>query len=108
MTIDQYHHYIPRFILKGCSTVTLPQLGARNGHIIKVYGVRDETLAMADTSRAYGIMNMYRGLGLDNYLHFEKLLSKLESSSSVFMNAIRSGSKDLLLKRVELVNFKSS
>ncbi|KAF9990170.1 hypothetical protein BGZ75_003296 [Mortierella antarctica] len=61
---------------------------------------------MADTSRAYGIMNMYRDLGLDDYMHFEKLLSKLESSSSVFVNAIRSGSKDLLLKRVELVNFK--
>ncbi|KAF9285615.1 hypothetical protein BGZ68_003723 [Mortierella alpina] len=107
MTQDQYHHYIPRFILKGFADVTLPRLGARKDHhIIKVYGVRDETLTMADVSRAYGIMNMYRDLGLDDYMHFEKLLGKLESSSAVFVHAIRSGSKDLLLKRVDLVNFK--
>ncbi|KAF9567076.1 hypothetical protein EC968_003510 [Mortierella alpina] len=104
MTTDQYHHYIPRFILRGFSDVTQPQRGAR--YFIKVYGVRDETLAMVDAARAYGIMNMYRDLGLDDYMHFEKLLAKYERSSSVFVNAIRSGTKDLLLKRVELVNFK--
>ncbi|KAF9951940.1 hypothetical protein BGZ72_006643 [Mortierella alpina] len=106
MAKDQFHHYIPRFILKSFCDSTLPQLGARMGHIIRVYGVRDETLTLTDVSRAYGIINMYRDLGLDDYMHFEKLLAKLESSSAVFVNAVRSGSKDLPLKRGELTNFK--
>ncbi|KAF9360221.1 hypothetical protein BGX26_010127 [Mortierella sp. AD094] len=49
---------------------------------------------------------MYRDLSLDDYMEFEKLLSKLESSVATFVHMILSGSKEISLTRTKLTDFK--
>ncbi|KAF9078993.1 hypothetical protein BGX27_007305, partial [Mortierella sp. AM989] len=49
---------------------------------------------------------MYRDINLEDCMLFEKLLSKLESSSAVFIQKILSGSQDTSLTRAKLAEFK--
>ncbi|KAG0200721.1 hypothetical protein BGX28_006290 [Mortierella sp. GBA30] len=98
----QYHHYIPRFILKTFSDGTV-EGGEHNQ--IKVYGVQSQSITLQDVGRAYGIQDMYRDFNSQDCMRFEKLLSQLEFSASVFLKII-SGSKDISLTRAQLADFK--
>ncbi|KAF9360222.1 hypothetical protein BGX26_010128 [Mortierella sp. AD094] len=49
---------------------------------------------------------MYRDLDSDDCMQFEKLLSKSESSTAIFVQMIVSGSKDISLTRAKLLDFK--
>ncbi|KAK3844643.1 MAG: hypothetical protein J3R72DRAFT_488360 [Linnemannia gamsii] len=74
-------------------------------HHINVYQAVDYTTELNDTSRAYGIYDMYRDIIPDKEMRFEKLLGNLESTSATFIRKIWSG-EDLSLTRVQLADMK--
>ncbi|KAF9092686.1 hypothetical protein BGX27_001757 [Mortierella sp. AM989] len=135
----QFHHYIPRFILKTFSedyeeakqqTLIAPKQNKKKGRQkaapiqsyqstvvlivrpmrrrdfeIKIYRVLKQDITLESISRAYGNQDMYRDINLEDCMLFEKLLSKLEDSSAVFIQKILSG-QDISLTRTKLVEFK--
>ncbi|KAF9349993.1 hypothetical protein BGX34_001462 [Mortierella sp. NVP85] len=72
---------------------------------INVYRVEDHSSELNDTSRVYGLEDMYRDINEDDCMKLEKLLSKLESFSSQFIRKIWSG-EDLSLTRAQLADMK--
>ncbi|KAG0098651.1 hypothetical protein BGZ93_010788 [Podila epicladia] len=103
MTQTQFHHYIPRFILKTfadnfslSNTVFItdtssPDLSEftlgkprklrskeRPSYSINVYRAEDHTTEPTDVTRAYGAENMYRDVTEADCMKFEKLLAKHE------------------------------
>lgn len=72
----------------------------RGEHQIKVYQVEDQTTALNDADRSYGVDYIYRDIAEDDCMRFEKLLSKMESTSSTFIRKIWTG-EDLSLTRVQ-------
>ncbi|KAG0212716.1 hypothetical protein BGX28_005749 [Mortierella sp. GBA30] len=70
-----------------------------------MYRVRDKTTTLNDVDRAYGVENMYRDFTVDDCMMFEKLLSKLESSSATFIRKVWSG-EALSLTRAQLADLK--
>ncbi|KAG0364425.1 hypothetical protein BGX24_004607 [Mortierella sp. AD032] len=86
------------------------QAGARpprreGSYYINVYQVASHTIELNDVAREYGIYDMYRDITSVDEMKFEKLLSKLEGTSSMFFRKIRSG-EDLSLTRVQLEDMK--
>ncbi|KAF9343729.1 hypothetical protein BGX26_005299 [Mortierella sp. AD094] len=77
----------------------------RGEHQIKVYQVEDQTIALNDADRSYGVEYMYRDIAEDDCMRFEKLLSMMESTSSTFIRKIWTG-EDLSLTRVQLAELK--
>ncbi|KAK3844646.1 MAG: hypothetical protein J3R72DRAFT_521711 [Linnemannia gamsii] len=113
-TPAQYHHYIPRFILRtfadNFSLITsntehiVPSTPGVFEPIVKQGGA-DCTIELNDTARAYGIYDMYRDIDADDEMKFQKLLSSLESASATFIRKIWSG-EDLSLTRAQLSDMK--
>lgn len=60
---------------------------------------------LTDVARAYGIEDMYKDINSDDSMKFEKLLSKLESTSAIFIRKIWSG-EALSLTRRQLAEMK--
>ncbi|KAG0300013.1 hypothetical protein BGZ98_009561 [Dissophora globulifera] len=77
----------------------------RGKHLIKVYQVENQTTELNDADKSYGIEYMYRDITEDDCMRFENLLSKIESTSSIFIRKIWAG-EDLLLTRVQLTELK--
>ncbi|KAG0001463.1 hypothetical protein BGZ80_009358 [Entomortierella chlamydospora] len=100
---SQYHHYIPRFILKNFSDGSH---GMEGDPQIKIHDVRSQRSSQMNIGKVYGVQNMYRDLKSDDCMQFEKLLGKLDSSAEKFVNKILSGSRDLPLTRAGLLEFK--
>ncbi|KAG0044896.1 hypothetical protein BGZ83_009829 [Gryganskiella cystojenkinii] len=132
-TITQFHHYIPRFILKTFSenfnlksseTVYIAatyfsQAGTglkvenrrakqrRLGHhYINLYHAQDHTSILNDVSLSYGVKNMYRDVTLKDSMKFEKLLSGLESTSAHFIRKIWTDGQELSMTRAQLADMK--
>ncbi|KAK3824059.1 MAG: hypothetical protein J3R72DRAFT_390811, partial [Linnemannia gamsii] len=109
----QYHHYIPRFILRtfadNFSLITSHTeyiaTSTPVSHYINVYQVADYTIELNDHARVYGIYDMYRDITSDDKMKFEKLLGIMECTSATFIRKIWSGG-DLSLTRVQLVDMK--
>ncbi|KAF9564330.1 hypothetical protein EC968_004570 [Mortierella alpina] len=122
----QFHHYIPRFILKTFAdnfSVSKTQFVANTSspnassfesvkpskhrrkvkprYHINVYRVKDHTTNPTEVSRAYGAMDMYRDLTEDDCMKFEDLLAKHECTSATFIRQIWNG-EDLSLTRDQL------
>ncbi|KAG0309424.1 hypothetical protein BGZ98_002612 [Dissophora globulifera] len=131
MTQTQFHHYIPRFILKTFADnfsldktefimdISSPHLSGfkrekpsklrrkgRPRYNINVYQVEDHTTDLADVSRAYGVNDMYRDVTEDDCMKFEKLLAKHESTSATFIREIWNEEDDLSLTRTRLGSMK--
>lgn len=73
----QFHHYIPRFILRRFS---------ENNKTIKTYDVNNKSIDMRRIGKIYGVTNMYEDIS--NEFHpmiVETTLSKIESSSAVII-----------------------
>ncbi|KAK3811874.1 MAG: hypothetical protein J3Q66DRAFT_403739 [Benniella sp.] len=128
---SQFHHYIPRFILKtfadnftlatntefiaNNSTVfkaTDPDVQARNNshrrqpdYYINLYRAKDHSTVLSDIKRSYGLDDMYRDVTTDDCMKFEKLLAEMENASSTFIRSIWAG-KDLELTRSQLSDMK--
>lgn len=127
MTKTQFHHYIPRFILRAFSddfTLGSPNnvfianvstnvikkqknSGAMRSpsHYIKVYQVQSRTTVLTDLARAFGVMDLYRETSEEDCMKFEKSLSVLEGDSATFIRQIWSGNP-LSLTRAELERMK--
>lgn len=75
------------------------------GHLIKVYQVEDQTTALNDAAKSYGVDYMYQDIAEVDSMKFEDLLSKMESTSSTFIRKIWTG-EDLSLTRVQLAELK--
>jgi len=158
MAQSQFHHYIPRFILKtfadnftlttsdtdfiadttgvfkatdsdvrlgsskrgkgkhgkrghqgGTRPPTEPSRPSRPSRYfsynINVYRAKGHSNELNDIARVYGLEDMYRDINEHDCMKFEKLLSKLESSSSKFIRKIWSG-EDLSLTRAQLADMK--
>ncbi|KAF8939174.1 hypothetical protein BGZ58_010430 [Dissophora ornata] len=129
MAQNQFHHYIPRFILRNFSNETLEKERPKillpwreilnpGQHLqtpgpliqipisIKVYSILGKGITLEDISRIYGVQNLYRDTAEDDSMRFERLLSQIESSSSMFVRQIVTESQDLPLTRTRLANFK--
>ncbi|KAF9305334.1 hypothetical protein BGZ74_010552 [Mortierella antarctica] len=131
MTRTQFHHYIPRFILKTfadnfslsnsafiADTSSPDILGFKLGkpsklrpkgcpsHSINVYRVEDHTTELTDVARAYGAEDMYRDVTETDCMKFEKLLAKHECTSATFIRQIWNEEKDFSLSRTQLGDMK--
>ncbi|KAG9322105.1 hypothetical protein KVV02_005589 [Mortierella alpina] len=115
MTRTQFHHYIPRFILKTfadnfCDTnselITDTSSPDSLGYHINVYRVEDHTTNPTDVSRAYGAEDMYRDVTEDDCMKFEKLLAKHECTSATFIRRIWKEEDELSLTRGQLADMK--
>ncbi|KAG9071680.1 hypothetical protein KI688_005893 [Linnemannia hyalina] len=131
MTQTQFHHYIPRFILKtfadnfsldnnefttdtsnpGLSWFKRGSPSKRRRKVrpiydINVYRLDDHTTNPTNVSRAYGAEDMYRDVTEADCMKFEKLLAKHESTSAAFIRKIWNEEKDLSLTRTQLGDMK--
>ncbi|KAG9070320.1 hypothetical protein KI688_009657 [Linnemannia hyalina] len=127
----QFHHYIPRFILKTFAdnfslsnnefttdtsnpnlswfktrNPSKPRRKVRPRHDINIYRVEDHTTNPIDVSRAYGAEDMYRDVTEADCMKFEKLLAKHESTSATFIRQIWNEDGDLSLTRTQLGDMK--
>ncbi|KAG0260962.1 hypothetical protein BGZ95_004324, partial [Linnemannia exigua] len=130
-TPTQFHHYIPRFILKTFAenfslsnseftmgTSNPDHLWFKPGdpsklrrkvrprHDINVYRVEGHTTNLTNVSRAYGADDMYRDVTMVNCMKFEKLLAKHECTSATFIRKIWNEEEDLSLTRAQLADMK--
>ncbi|KAK3842547.1 MAG: hypothetical protein J3R72DRAFT_490350 [Linnemannia gamsii] len=130
-TQTQFHHYIPRFILKTFAenfslsnseftmdTSNPDLLWFKRGNPIKrtpkvrpsydidVYQVEGHTTNPTNVSRAYGVEDMYRDVTEADCMKFEKLLAKHECTSATFIRQIWNEEKDLSLTRAQLGDMK--
>ncbi|KAL9100392.1 MAG: hypothetical protein Q9163_004235 [Psora crenata] len=123
-TISQYHHFIPRFILRNFAhpyrppkvSKELKKRGKRKGkkgyypgnpmlYTINLSGVRGE-LVEAPVSHAFGLTDMYRDLAdATNQHRLEQQLSRLESRAAEIITKIRkvyeAGKSEVWLPRTE-------
>ncbi|KAF9308282.1 hypothetical protein BG003_011334 [Podila horticola] len=131
MTQTQFHHYIPRFILKTfadnfslsntkfITDTSSPNLSGfklekpskprpkeRPSYNINVYRVEDHTIEPTDVARAYGAEDMYRDVTEADCMKFEKLLAKHECTSATFIRKIWNEEKDFSLTRTQLGDMK--
>ncbi|MCJ1246979.1 hypothetical protein MMC30_004190 [Trapelia coarctata] len=113
---SEYHHFIPRFILRNYASAIPAPSGtskrkkkqraqlAKDGmlNVIDLAGVK---VTQAPLSRSFGLLDMYRDVNSFDEFELENKLSKLESEAAKIMNRIRkrfeSGFPDVWLKRAE-------
>ncbi|KAG0365036.1 hypothetical protein BGX24_004301, partial [Mortierella sp. AD032] len=131
ITKTQFHHFIPRFILKTfadnfslsnsefTTDTSNPRLSwfkprypskrrpkVQPTYEINVYQAKDLTTNLTNVSRAYGADNMYRDVTEVYCMKFEKLLSKHVSTAAIFIRQIWIEEKDLSLTRTQLADMK--
>ena len=123
--ISQYHHFVPRFILRNFAHPFKPPIapskgsGKRNkrkkrdGHrpgepMLNVIKLDGATAQIVETpvAKTLGIEDMYRDLrGAANQNHLEEELSKLESRAAMvirkMLKAFEAGDKDVWITRAE-------
>lgn len=91
---DQYHHYIPRFVLRNFA-LDHHLKHTKERQDIFLYSMKDKQLRIANIDRSYGVMNMYSDIKNTtdvNYVEME--LAKLEQTAAKAINEILDLSKD--------------
>ncbi|KAF9433356.1 hypothetical protein BGZ76_009564 [Entomortierella beljakovae] len=78
----------------------------KDGPPINIFDVMNDELTLEDSDVNYGMYNMYRDINAEDCNEVEKLLSAIEALSSLFIQAIVSGSDNLSLTRKKLMDFK--
>ncbi|KAI5829934.1 hypothetical protein K523DRAFT_273341 [Schizophyllum commune Tattone D] len=115
---DQYHHVLPRFILRryqvGPALTSAERTKAlkRDGFIpeyVRFYDVATRTMTTRLIGKVYGVTNLYRDISNpDNVNHIEKKLSLLEqkaaNSITVIHQAIPTGTFNI--SRADLGNLR--
>src|SRR5438105_3044683 len=92
---DQYHHYIPRFILRNFGVDTYERVFVRGKKLLKqqnkkkrkqefiqTYDRKANQLGISLIGKTYGIPNMYKDLNNENVMHVEDKLGNLEMRAS--------------------------
>ncbi|KAF8894227.1 hypothetical protein CPB84DRAFT_1848564 [Gymnopilus junonius] len=119
---NQYHHYIPRFILRQFMEVPLPmnkrqrtlsfRKACKTGEdpeCIYFYDLSTGVLQSKPISKAYGQNNLYRDMKDPvNVDHLEEMLSRLEQEASFVIHRIRSGiqAHSFTISRKELATLR--
>ncbi|CAO3567940.1 unnamed protein product [Mortierella alpina] len=128
---SQFHHYIPRFILKTFAdnfsvdtTEVIRDTSSPNSsefkrvkpnknrrsdrprYDINVYRVKDHTTNPTDVAKAYGADDMYRDIAEVDCMKFEKLLAKHECTAATFIRQTWAEGTDLSMTRAQLMDMK--
>lgn len=86
---QQYHHYIPQFILKNFAVDDYHKKSSQRS-IIKQYDLKLHQTTEVLIKRAYGCFNMYKDVNNTVDLMFvERKLADLESKASLVINKIK-------------------
>ncbi|RHZ47777.1 hypothetical protein Glove_567g22 [Diversispora epigaea] len=123
--INQYHHYIPRFILRNfaidnCERVFVSSkkifnqhrkfwLKKKKGELLQTYDRTENELGFSKISKTYGYENMYKDLKHEDAEHVEKKLANIEGQSSKVIRDIIEASKeksDITLLRKDLQDLR--
>ncbi|RIA89097.1 hypothetical protein C1645_825339 [Glomus cerebriforme] len=105
--MDQYHHYIPRFLLRNFAIDRYERIfesdikqqekksqkknkgskkqkkkEQRKAEFIQTYDRKNNQLGVSLISKTYGYPNMYKDLNNEDVMHVEEKLSKLERQAS--------------------------
>lgn len=99
MNINQYHHYIPRFILKNFSI-------DKNKEDIKIYNINEDEINISKIKKSYGIKNMYKDLDEKDVMYVEKKISKFESICANIINKIKKEDNVININRQDVENIK--
>ncbi|PFH48609.1 hypothetical protein AMATHDRAFT_65006 [Amanita thiersii Skay4041] len=114
---DQYHHYIPRFILRRFRVV--PESEAEGGNkkgkgkrhyykpqdYVRYFDFETCRLEVRPVGRVYGVMNLYKDIKhVENEHYLEAMLAGLESSVGVVIKKIHDALErgEIKMKREEL------
>ena len=120
---SQYHHYVPRFILRNYvdpnqqptpdtgnkrkDKKRLQQIQRNRDFMVNVLNLQDVKLEQQTTSRTFRVMDMYRDFDTSkpDQHHLEKELSKLEARAGQTLTRVRkafcSGEQEVELLRGE-------
>ncbi|CAG8739465.1 6022_t:CDS:1, partial [Racocetra persica] len=98
MQRDEYHHYIPRFILRNFAIDRYERIFTSNrkqfnqnqklwkerkrGESLQIYDRAKDQLDISLIKRTYGDINMYKDLNHNDTMRVENKLSKLEEKAS--------------------------
>lgn len=126
MEKDQYHHYIPRFILRNFAINNHERIFMSNGTFSKkqkqrfkeknkkdaflqVYYKNSNQFDTSLVSKTYGNMNMYKDFNHENVMRVEDKLSKLEmQAADVIHNIVNASQKgnQVVLSSTSLDNLR--
>ncbi|KAF9107333.1 hypothetical protein BGX27_008776 [Mortierella sp. AM989] len=123
MTKNQFHHFIPRFILRNFieedgykktfvwkeseKAFSVMKKSHKNDNPrIKSYDFQNQQSGLPRVKKMYGIQNMYKDITSDYCMKFEELLGKLECSAAIFIQKIVSDTQEISLSRTQLESLK--
>ena len=103
----QYHHYIPRFIIRNFS-IDDHLKRTKERHELYYYSLDDGRLQVADVDTSYGVYNMYADVQNTKNLHWVELkFSDLEQTASAIIKQIMNlENKEITMTYTELVDLK--
>ena len=100
----EYHHFIPRLVLREFATAESRAQEGRNPSI-RVYSLRDVTITPTPVARCYGHYNMYQDASAADKMHIERALSTLEGQAARLIVRIKRAQemneRSVTLTRVE-------
>ncbi|KAF8059251.1 hypothetical protein FPV67DRAFT_1675261 [Lyophyllum atratum] len=107
---DQYHHFIPRFILRRyhVAAANIPQekrlkyktFEERAAETVLVFDIASLTLSDQSLNNVYGVQNLYRDVSAQDVNELEKGLSVLENHAARIINKLHVHTEDdFLLNR---------
>ncbi|CAG8665941.1 4351_t:CDS:1 [Funneliformis caledonium] len=128
---EQYHHYIPRFLLRNFAIDNYERIfesninqqkkkSQRKAELIQTYVREEDQLRVSFISKTYGRTNMYKDINNEDAMHVEAKLSKLERSvSETIRNIVKTSQMEnqviLLRKNLEdlrkfifIMNYRNS
>ena len=82
---NQYHHYIPQFILRNFN---IKDTKDKKYIKIKYYDIKSKKMEECKTNKKYGDKNLYKDSILKDVMEIEKGLSKLENKCSILIDNI--------------------
>ncbi|CAG8504440.1 25257_t:CDS:1, partial [Racocetra persica] len=108
---NQYHHYIPRFILRNfainkyerifVSNVMVSKKQKQNfkkknkeDALLQVYDRKNNQFGISFVSKTYGIVNMYKDFNHEDAMRVEGKLSTLETQASNVIHNIVNASQN--------------
>ncbi|KAF8073333.1 hypothetical protein FPV67DRAFT_1620392 [Lyophyllum atratum] len=114
---DQYHHFIPRFILRRyhVAAANIPQQKRRKyktfeeraAETVLVFDIPSLTLSNQSLNNVYGVQNLYRDVSAQDVNELEKALSVLENHAARVINNLHVHTEDdFLLNRKDLYHLR--
>ncbi|KAF0483163.1 hypothetical protein F8M41_023331 [Gigaspora margarita] len=105
MERNEYHHYIPKFILRNFAIENFNQNQTKKKEeSLQIYDRAKDRLGISPIARTYGGINMYKDLNHDDTMHVERKLANLEEKASkvvkdIIIEASQTNGKIILLRK---------